>query len=210
MKIITKVTNKIYCCTQLKDIAYLGKRLGNDKYLKKYIDLVNNGIKLNSFVNIEDNSLIKDLINCDDIINYVDYKDMDIMTLGHVISSYNKSLCYSGKKSDGNKSIDFNNLLQFKNNGEGLEIPLIPDGDIFYRDEVLNCDFYSVPLSNCYVFNTYDNDVDNEKYNDFVISSMNSLNSKFDTARRLDDNRYVIKLIPLKKKMFGLGKIKRD
>ncbi len=70
MKIITKVNNKIYCCTQLKDIAYLGKRLGNDKYLKKYIDLVNNGIKLYSFVNIEDNSLIKDLINCDDMIVY--------------------------------------------------------------------------------------------------------------------------------------------
>ena len=207
MKIIFNREDNVICYTQLKDIAYLAYYTGDDFFRKKYLEIINKGIDINSFIKVEDKRTINSLLLCEDIINYMDYKHSDTYMLTRLVS-VNFRNNFFNSNTHSKKDDDLCQLLHFKRTNEGLKLPIVNDGEVYYSNN--DFEFFSSLIDGLYVLRPLNGELEDMSYNDFLDQCLNDLDDSCDhTSVIVDNNLFVKTFGKPKKELFKLGKKKK-
>lgn len=201
MKLIIN-NNGIVCYTQIKDIAYLTEYTGNENYLKKYIDLVNQGFDTDTFIRVNDNNIIEDLINCHDIIDFMEFKHTDALTISRTIGIAYKTDLFSSY-SNTKRISELRTLIEFKSTNEGLSLPPVADGEYYNSNGIY--ELYSIPLEGYYVLNGPD--ISDGNYKEYLDQCIMEMDGEYSYTDTIIDNKVFVKVNKIKKKnIFSLGK----
>lgn len=197
MKIIIK--NDVYI--QIKDLKHLSYFYKNKNYIEEYIHYINNQKTDNEFIKINNEKKKREIIECEDILNIMEYKNFNYLTLQKLLSSQSISNIYHENKSSNKKIEELKEIIRLKQGNLDYTIPLIPDHRIEEENQVLNLKLYSTIYDSHFIIKPIQGQIDTNNLDTFIRFIFTKYNILKEYKYIIEENEVIVSIYkPQKKK----------
>lgn len=196
MKII--INNDVY--VQIKDLKHLSYFYKNRKYIEEYIHYINNQKTENEFIKINDDKKKREIIECEDILNIMEYKNYHFLTLQKLLSSQSISNIYFENKSSNKKIEELKEIIRLKQGNLDYTIPLIPDYRIEEENQILNLKLYSTIYDLHFIIKPIQGQINTNNIDTFIRYVFTKHNISKDYKYIIKDNEIIVTITKQKSK----------